>query len=90
MATKLYNNKSVLQASQERISKVFDNFEDARAYRQLMNTRGHTHEYDVVTRYMGRKRCYEYCPASTICNQHQQLMREEGRYGEVKSEDLLF
>lgn len=27
MATKLYNNKSVLQASQERISKVFDNFE---------------------------------------------------------------
>jgi predicted phosphoadenosine phosphosulfate sulfurtransferase len=26
MATKLYNNKSVLQASKERISKVFDNF----------------------------------------------------------------
>lgn len=27
MATKLYNNKSVLQASKERISQVFDNFE---------------------------------------------------------------
>jgi predicted phosphoadenosine phosphosulfate sulfurtransferase len=27
MATKIYNNKSVLQASQERISKTFDNFE---------------------------------------------------------------
>lgn len=27
MATKVYNNKSVLEASQERISKVFDNFE---------------------------------------------------------------
>jgi predicted phosphoadenosine phosphosulfate sulfurtransferase len=26
MATKLYNNKSVLHASQERISKIFDNF----------------------------------------------------------------
>lgn len=27
MATKIYNNKTVLQASKERISKVFDNFE---------------------------------------------------------------
>jgi len=27
MATKIYNNKSVLEASEERISKVFDNFE---------------------------------------------------------------
>ena len=27
MATKLYNSKSVLQASKERISQVFDHFE---------------------------------------------------------------
>ena len=27
MATKLYNDKSVLEASRERISNVFDNFD---------------------------------------------------------------
>jgi hypothetical protein len=81
---------AVMKDGGTRALKCFDNEEEARAYRQLLNTKNKTHEYDVVARYTGRKRCYEYCPASTVCIQHKELMKEEGN-GESNTEgDLLF
>lgn len=80
---------AVMKDGGKRAVKCFDNFEDAREYRQLMNSKNKTHEYDVVTRKTDRTRCKKWCAAATVCHQNQRLLAEEG-HGEVQSEGLIF
>lgn len=84
---------AVMKDGGKRAVKCFDNFEQAREYRQLMNTKNKSCDYDVVVRKTDRTRCLKYCSAATVCKQHEELLRLEKKGnddGDEPSAGLIF
>jgi hypothetical protein len=77
-----FKDVAIVKKGSERATKCFSNREDAEShFRKVCRdiTKGMTYQtHEVVERYEGRTRCYDWCDAAKICIQNRNLMREEG------------
>lgn len=75
---------TVMKEGSTRASKCFNSEEEALTYKLKSGE-------VLVKRMTKRTRCFDYCPVSHICSQHQRLCKEEGvEIGEQPTENFVF
>lgn len=76
---------SVIKKGSTKARKTFDDLNAAHGwFNQNIKDK---ENYDVVTRYKTRKRCFKYCPVRNHCHQHAELCKREGIVKEKDSGD---
>ena len=72
-----HNGYSVIKKGSDRASRNFDTHQEAVQY--IEDSKSATHKtHQVVERLGIRRRCFEYCDAAKICEQHKKLCKQEG------------
>lgn len=72
-----FKDYAIIKQGADRATKIFDNYAAARSYfdeTKSISDKTHT----IERRTSVRKRCFEFCDAAKVCEQHKRMCKEEG------------